>query len=277
MMALLRLCRLYYAVPMASILTLTLWYALGERIGEQGPVTAAATVALALVIAGGYALNDVCDQRADATNAPHRPIPSGRARAGVAAWWAVVLLVGGVAVASVCRWQFQVALAVVVVAVVLYDVNSKRLGLGKQVLVAALMTSFYPLAFAQAGLPTSGRGLSLYLFPVWIFLTSFGYETLKDLRDVAGDRLAASRPSWICRRPELALAVARVVIVAGAVALVGPAVAGCGWVYRVLVPVPIVLGLVAAWLPQARARVALYGQFVLVGVAALADIMVVGP
>jgi len=138
------------------------------------------------------------------------------------------------------------------------------------------MTSFYPLAFAQAGTPASTRAATLYVFPFWIFLTSFGYETLKDLRDIQGDRLATPHRSWLQRWPQLALVVARIAIVAGAVALVGPALVGCGWVYLAIIPGAVALGIWSAFLPQVRARMAIYGQFVLVGIAAAADIIVLG-
>lgn len=277
MIALLRLCRLYYALPMSAILALTLWYALGDRIDAHRAATACAAVAVALVIAGGYSLNDYYDRRIDRFNAPHRPLPAGHVTPRAAALWAVVLFSAGLLLALAAGGRFALALAAVVATVVLYDANSKRLGLAKQLTVAALMTSFYPLAFAYAGLPTTARGATLYLFPFWIFLTSFGYETLKDLRDRHGDRLATGRASWVSRRPRLARRVARAALLAGALALLGPAWTGCGWVYRLLVPVPIALGIWAAFLPQVRARIAVYAQFVAVGLAALADIMLVGP
>ena len=276
MISLLRLCRLYYAVPMSLILTLTIWYALGDGIRDRWAATARATIALALVIAGGYALNDVCDHRADGANAPHRPIPAGRVRRRSASVWSLGLLGGGLALGWSCRWQFSLTLACVVGAVVIYDLSSKRLGLGKQLLVAALMTSLYPLAFAQAGIPAGSRAATLYVFPVWVFLTSFGYETLKDLRDIRGDQLAVPRQSWVQRRPRFALAVARTAIVLGAVALLGPALVGCGWVYLAIIPAAVALGVWSAFLPQPQARIAIYGQFLVVGVAAAADIMVLG-
>ena len=276
MISLLRLCRLYYALPMSSILTLTIWYALGDAIATQWAGALCATIALALVISGGYALNDVCDLRADRTNAPQRAIPAGRVQIEVATLWSAGLFASGLLISAFCRWQFFVALTCVAAALVVYDLSSKRLGLGKQLLVAALMTSFYPLAFAQAGLPASSRASTLYVFPFWIFLTSFGYETLKDLRDVHGDRLAAGRPSWVQRRPQRALAVARGTIIAGALALLGPTFVGCGSVYLTIIPVAVALGFWSAFLPQSRARIAIYVQFVVVGIAAAADIMILG-
>ncbi len=276
MIDLLRLFRLYYAIPMSSILVLTIWYAAGDEIALQLRPTLTATLALALVIAGGYALNDVCDWRTDQINAPNRPIAAGRVRRPVAAVWAGVLLLGGLMLSALCRWQFFVVLSAVTVVLVFYDCTSKRLGIGKQLIVAMLMTSYYPLAFAQVAEASSSRVQALYLFPIWLFLTSFGYEVLKDVRDIHGDQTIAAQPTWVQRRPQLALGIARTTVIVGSLALIGPAFLGCGWVYAAIVPVAILLALWSTLLPCKRAMVAIYGECVVVGIAALADIIVLG-
>jgi geranylgeranylglycerol-phosphate geranylgeranyltransferase len=276
MIDLLRLCRLYYVFPMSSILPLTIWYAAGDAISDELGATLCATIALALVIAGGYVLNDVCDRQVDRVNAPRSPIPSGRVHPRTAAVWAGLLLLSGLATASLCRWQFLAALAVVAIILVFYDLTSKHLGVGKQLTVALLMTSYYPLAFAQAGSTASSRVLTLAIFPVWIFLTSFGYETLKDIRDIPGDLAVSVKPTWVQRRPRLALGVARAAVIAGAVVLLGPGFAGCGCVYMSIIPGAILLAIWSTLLPQRQAVMAIYGEFVLVGVAATADIMILG-
>lgn len=276
MIALLRLCRLYYALPMSTILTLTLWYLLGSNLAAQWVGVLCATLALALVIAGGYVLNDVCDWRIDAVNMPQRPIPAGHVQRRTALFLSLGLFCAGLAFGLACRWQFQLALLGVIGLLVLYNLRAKHWGLGKQLTVAVLMTSFYPLAFAQAGMQDNNRVATLYVFPVWLFLTCFGYETLKDIRDAQGDQLIARVPSWVQRRPHVALRVARVALVAGALALLGPAFVGCGRVYAILVPLPIGLGIWAACLPQLHARMAIYGQLVLVGIAATLDMLILG-
>ena len=65
------------------------------------------------------------------------------------------LTFGGLGLATLCRWRFQVLLACVAAVVTLYNLSSKRLGVFKQLIVSALMISFYPLALAQAGGVTS--------------------------------------------------------------------------------------------------------------------------
>ncbi len=276
MIDLLRLCRLYYAIPMSSILTLTIWYAAGDEIVDQSWATLRATIALALVIAGGYTLNDICDQRVDRINAPKRPVAAGRVRPAVATIWAGGLLLGGLAVASLCRWEFFATLAAVTALLVFYDCRSKHLGIGKQLIVALLMTSYYPLAIAQVEVCVSSRVPTLYMFPIWLFFTSFGYETLKDIHDIPGDQAVAAHLTWIQRRPKLALKIARAAVIAGGLALIGPAFLGCGWVYLAIIPGAFLLALASTLLPRRRAIFAIYGECVVVGVAALADIMVLG-
>lgn len=277
MIDLLRLCRLYYALPMPLILLLTIWYASGDGILKRWPAALGATAALALVIAGGYALNDVFDIKVDRVNAPSRPIASGRVRPEVGLTWAIALLAGGLVIAAVfSRWQYLAVLAGVTALLVFYNAFSKRLGIGKQLIVAALMTSSYLLAFACVGDATGRRITTLYVFPVWLFLISFAYETLKDIRDISGDRLVAVTPTWVQRHPRVAGKVARTALIAGALALLGPGFVGCGWVYWSLVPAAIAAGVAAAFLPRARAMAAIYAECVLVGIAATADIMVLG-
>ncbi|MBN1512814.1 MAG: UbiA family prenyltransferase, partial [Phycisphaerae bacterium] len=210
MIDLLRLCRLYYAMPMPLILLLTIWYASGDGMAGRWAAAVGATAALALVVAGGYAMNDVFDVEVDRVNAPHRPIAGGRVRARTGLAWAIALLAGGLVVAAVfSRWQYLAVLVGVTALLVFYNAFSKRLGIGKQLIVAVLMTSPYALAFAHVGNVTGSRLTTLYIFPVWLFLVSFGYETLKDIRDISGDRLVAVRPTWVQQRPRVAGRVAR--------------------------------------------------------------------
>lgn len=278
MIPLLRLCRPYYAVPMAGILMLTIWYAVGHAMADLWPSALRATLALAMVIAGGYTLNDVRDHRADRINSPSRPIPAGQVHPMTAAIWACGLLLGGLALAATCRWQFLARLAIVTGTLVFYDLTSKHLGIGKQLLVALLMTSFYPLAFAQAGPDaTAARTATLYIFPVWLFLTSFGYEILKDMSDLPGDHIVAGVPSWIHRSPAQAIRLSRIAAVTGSLVLVGPALTGCGWVYLIFLPVAVLLAVWSCFLPQRQAIMAIYTQCVVVGVAATADIIILGP
>lgn len=271
---LLRLCRLYYGLPLGFTLGLTIVYARDGRMADAWPATVAASLALAMVVAAGYVFNDVCDCRVDRINAPTRPIVDGRVPAGIALLWAVLLTFAGLTVAMVwCRIAFAAGLAVVAGGLACYDLTSKRLGVGKQLLVAALMTSLYPLAIAQAGGAFGGRATSLLFFPIWLFVTSFGYEILKDIRDRHGDVAGGRRQDWIARDSSRARRIASAAILIGAGVLIAPCFAGCGRPYATIIPAAILAGVVATRLPIRPALGAVYVECVLVGLAATADVL----
>ncbi len=276
MIDLLRLCRLYYAWPMALAYTLTVCYALGRRLPGEWAGVALSTAALAQIIAAAYVYNDVRDWKVDRVNTPHRPVAAGRVRPATAAVFAAMIGVTGLALAGPCRPAFLVALSVVATALLIYDLFSKRLGIGKQLLVAALMTSIYPLACAQAGGVHGQRAGTLVIFPVWMFLTAFGYECLKDIRDAAGDQSVFPRPSWVQRNPERAAELARRAIAVGSMLLLLPFWAGCGRVYLICVIPAVVLGLATMVQPTRRAMVLVYAAYVVVGIAATADLVAYG-
>lgn len=273
MIDLLRLCRLYYAVPMALTFTLTVCYAADDPRAAFAVPTILATIALALVIAAAYVFNDVCDVAVDRVNAPDRPLAAGRIQRRTAAACGAVLMLAGLACATFCRLQYLIALAGVAAVLIAYDVSSKRLGCFKQIVVAALMTSIYPLAIAQAGGASGPRADTLFVFPVWMFLTALGYEGIKDTRDVSGDSIATAQPTWIQKRPAAALRMFGVIAAAGSLVLIAPAFLGCGRLYAVLVAPAIVLGLLIPLQPIRRGLILIYAECVVVGIAATADLL----
>lgn len=277
MIDLLRLCRLYYAIPFSYIHALTVCYALGDGMREEWMGIGLSSLAIVLVVSAGYVFNDVCDRCVDRVNAPERPIAAGRVRRREAIVWGTGLLATGLLVASMCRWQFLAGLVIVAAGIVSYDLCSKRLGIGKPLAVAVLMVSLYPLALAQAGGATGPRAGTLVFFPIWLFLTSFGYEGLKDIRDLRGDRSAAGGASWIHRHPRIARNLSLIAIFAGAVVLIGPYRAGCGWVYMTIASAAIFAAAMAAFLSTRRAMAMVYVECVIVGVAATADLVFLGP
>lgn len=272
MIDLLRLCRLYYCVPLSFAYGLTVCYALGDRLAAQWPGVVRSSLALMLVVAAAYVLNDVLDVDVDRINAPARPIAAGRVRPVIATIWAAVLLAAGLAAGLLCRWPFLAGLAVLGFGLAVYDLLSKRLGPAKQLVVAVLTTAIYPLAVLQAGGATGSRAATLAFFPIWLLLTAFAYEGFKDVRDIAGDGRAAGGFNWIAARPRLAVGLFRLAAVLGGLSLIAPAFAGCGRIYTILVAPAIVVAVVSAFLPPRRVLAAIYVECVLVGLAATADL-----
>ena len=268
-------------------MALTFWLTVAYAGGVEAAGTASAaavTVALAMAIAGAYALNDAYDVEADRRNAPTRPVAAGRVSPAAAAGGGLVLMAGGLIVAVVwARPAFVAALAGVAGGLVAYDLTSKRLDPFKQIAVAALMTTIYPLALAQAGGATGPRAASLAVFPVWMFLTAWGYELLKDIRDAAGDLSAieaggaAGRfASALLRNAKRWRTVAAAAILLGASVLPAAAWLGCGRAYLALLALPLTAAGLAAWAARSDVRRALawvYVECVGVGVAAAADLL----
>jgi 4-hydroxybenzoate polyprenyltransferase len=274
MIDLLRLCRLYYALPMAFAYGLTVVYARGGSMEGEWMGTLLSAMALALVIAAGYVFNDVRDAAIDRINAPQRPVAAGRISARVASVWAAVLLAVGLVLGAFAAPAFLAVLAIVAAGLALYDLKSKRLGIGKPLLVAVLLASIYPLALAQAGGATGPRAWTLAVFPAWLFLTSFGYEVLKDIRDIPGDRMITGWETRVQRSPRRWRLIANVAIVSGAVLLVGPLLLGCGRVYAMIALLAVAVGVLAVRMSPRTAIACLYAECCLVGLAATADLWV---
>lgn len=272
----LRLCRLYYVVPMALAYALTVYYARGGAMAGEWTGMLVSTLALTLVLSAAYVLNDVCDVGVDRINAPHRPVAAGRVARRSATAWSLVLLAGGLLTAAAARPAFLIGLTAVAAALEVYDLTSKRLGVIKQIAVAAFMASIYPLALAQAGGATGRRAWTLAIFPVWLFATSFGYELLKDIRDLAGDRAALPAPNPLQRSPGRWRRIANVAIVLGALLLVGPRLAGCGPVYMAVAVPAMAAAVLATLLPPRAALACIYLECMIVGLAATLDVIVYG-
>jgi 4-hydroxybenzoate polyprenyltransferase len=271
---------------MALTFSLTVYYARGGQMAGRWMPLWWATAAVALVIAAAYVLNDVMDISIDRYNAPRRPIASGRVRAGWALVLAAVLLAGGLAITSF--WtprMFKLVLAAVIAGLWIYDVYSKRMSVGKQLAVAALMTSIYPLAIAYTGGVTGSRAWTLLPFAVWMFLSSWAYELLKDIRDRKGDARATGlrraqssrRLNSVQRHPRLWRGVSSWLLAAGGLAALLPGLLGCLWVYRIASI--LIIGIVVLIVANEKTRekiVLIYAEFVLVGAAAILDVIICG-
>jgi geranylgeranylglycerol-phosphate geranylgeranyltransferase len=257
------LARLHYSLPFSFTFALTVVYAAGGSLDGIRRGLALSTAAFALVLAGAYALNDAADADGDHLTAPWRPIPSGRIGRGAAALFGAVLIASGLTVAALGRPLFLAALAGLAAGLVAYDLGSKRIGPWKAVAVAALTASIYPLALAQAGGAWGRRAWTLAAFPAWLFLTSFGYEVLKDLRD---------HEEALLRRPRLWRGASSAAILAGAALLAVPRLLGCGDVYLSIVLLAMAAAAAVPFLSIRGALAAAYAECVLVGIAATADL-----
>jgi 4-hydroxybenzoate polyprenyltransferase len=258
---------------MALAYALTVYYALGGAWGPRSPELWLSTAALACLIAAGYALNELCDLPFDRPRGRKHPLAGGACSRAAALTVTVVLaLAAACAAVAAGRWQFTVALAAVGALLGLYDLLSKRMGVGKQLLAAGLMTSIYPLALATAGWPCGPRAWSLAVFPVWLFLTSVGYELLKDIRDRRDDPHSRGPAGSIRRRPRLNRLIAGWLIAGSSPLLLACGLLGCGWVYLAGAVVAICLAQAAAIAPMGAAIALAYAEVLVVGLAAALDV-----
>jgi 4-hydroxybenzoate polyprenyltransferase len=268
----LRLCRLHYALPFALGYVLIAYYARGGAMDGAWARTWAAGLAMLLVVAAAYAANDAADVAVDRVNAPRRPVASGAIAPRAALRLAAALTAAGVAAGLAAGARFATGLAVVATGLALYDLRSKRLGAWKPVLVAALVVSLYPLAFLQVGGLSGPRARTLLVFPLWLLLTVFAYEVLKDLRDARGDRLATAGSTALQRAPRAWRRLAGAATWAGVAVALAPAALGCGPVYLAVAAPGLLAGVASPFLPLRAAIPALYAEVFLVALAAAVDV-----
>lgn len=274
----LRLCRPLYSVPMALALPLTIGYAGGGTRVGLGLDTVPATVALLLLIAGGYVLNDVADVELDRIGASHRPIPAGEVSRAAATILGLLLWGAGVVLGSFLGpREFPIVFWTVALVLLLYDGFSRRLGVGKPIAVAALATGVFPLAIAFLGGAEGRRAGTLPAFAVWMFLTAFASGLLRDIRDRRADAQILGRRNHVQRRPRTWMIVASWMVLLGALVLIAPAFLGCGRIYAAGLPLVLGMAIRTAITRHYEPKIKLlYGEFILVGILAAADGIVYG-
>lgn len=271
-----KLLRPYYAVPMSLAYALTVYYALGGQVAGRGTAILLSTVSLMLAVAAGYAFNEICDVAVDAANPRRHAIALGQATHRAAAVVAGLLAASAIAIAAAVGLRFLLALLAAMALLAVYDLFSKRLGWVKPLLASALMTAIYPLALALTGWPIGSRAASLAIFPAWLFVTGVGYELLKDVRDCRTDPPV---PHWrgpIRARPELYRRLAAAMVGGASPLLLLCLPAGCRWVFALGACAAVALSAAAAFSPVQRAIRLVYAEVFLIGLAAAADVWLLG-
>ncbi|MGZ4848671.1 MAG: UbiA family prenyltransferase [Halobacteriota archaeon] len=154
-------------------------------------------VVVALINAGGCAINDYFDRESDAIMKPDRPIPSGAITPAGAAQYSSVVFVIGATFAFILNPLALAIVAYEIIFLILYPSLFKRTsGLLSNVLMGA-STGLIPL-FGEALLFGQITYVSLSFFPV--FLTGgAAYNALKDAKTLKGD-LKAGIPTFAAKR-----------------------------------------------------------------------------
>lgn len=187
-----------------------------------------------LLAAASMVLNDVIDVEVDRYNAPHRPLPSGRASVrGALTIFGVLTVLGLVASLLISPLAFALALAAHLVGIA-YNVWGKRTGLPGNLMVS--YTVMTPILYGSV--IAGGITPKALVFSAIIFLANTGREVTKGIVDVYGDEIKGVRTvAVIMGRRAAAYVATAFYLTAVALSLV-PFLAGmAGWLYLVLVSV----------------------------------------
>ena len=143
-----------------------------------------AALSAALINGAGNAFNDLIDIDIDRINRPDRPLPSGRISPFVAGVQTLALTLAGCLLGFwLSPWHGSIALGVALL-LALYSIFLKNSFLWGNILVAFVGALAFPYGALAAG--DLGRSWIPALFAL---LFHIGREIVKDIEDVAGDRL----------------------------------------------------------------------------------------
>ena len=162
--------------------------------GTPGVVAAAnpdvilAALSAALITGAGNSYNDLVDLEIDRINRPSRPLPSGRLQPRGARQVSAFLALLGLGLAWWVGSRTGVIASVVVVGLVVYSVALKTRPLWGNLLVSALAAAAFPFGAAAAG--AWGRS---WIPAGFALLFHLGREIVKDIEDMAGDRVVGAR------------------------------------------------------------------------------------
>ena len=274
---LIRLMRIYYSLPLAGGFVVILAYLVGGDLKGVFDKAMLSFGSLFCVISAGYVLNDICDIVVDRINCPWRPLMSGKVNLKAAAILAVMLFVAGISLSWYCTPMFFAGITLLSAMLIFYDIFSKRIGFFKDVLVAVLTMSLYPLAFTVTGASDSLRVNVLYILPVWLFLTAMGYEMLKDARDSIGDRMVSGMAFKNISSKGWFLPAARIIIIIASFTAMLPFFLGyCGYIYLLASVTAAILAVAASLKNPAVAIGYVYAEVFLITFGSLIDLVVFG-
>lgn len=182
------------SVILLGVVTISI-YAVGslEAILESNllPQFLKGLFSLFFTLCAGYLMNDLCDIPYDLKNSPSKVFVGKAITKETAKYAAMALFAAGLTFGIfVNAWFFGVILTVSI-GLAAYNTYSKKLGILKDTIISAIVISIYPLSLAlTAGGNPSPRRSSLFIFPIWLFLTIMAYEIIRDIIDEPGDRPA---------------------------------------------------------------------------------------
>lgn len=185
---LLRLVRVHNLLLAAAGVLAGGWIALGELTTPKLVLFAA--VAAVGFGAAGNALNDLCDQAADRVNrAPReRPLAAGRIARGTAELCVVGGALLGLAAAALVGGTAVLVGVAALGVMIAYSPVLKRRGLPGNAAVA--LVAGLPLQYGALAAGHPAQGIVPWILAAWLHLVR---EIVKDIEDVAGDRVVERR------------------------------------------------------------------------------------
>ena len=161
------------------------------------PLLLTGFVVVALMNAGGCAINDYFDRESDAIMKPDRPIPSGAITPAGAAQYSSVVFIVGAALAYILNPLALTIVAYEIIFLIAYPSLIKRAsGLLSNVLMGA-SAGLIPV-FGEAVLFGHITYVSLSCFPI-LLTGGAGYNAIKDAKTLKGD-LEAGIPTVAAKR-----------------------------------------------------------------------------
>jgi geranylgeranylglycerol-phosphate geranylgeranyltransferase len=222
---------------LVAALTTLIGYVVACRAGHVCPWQPYlyAALAVALVAAGGYVINDYYDVEADAVSKPWRPIPSGRVGRREALLLALFLFLAGFAVSLPLGPVAAFFVAVNILSVYAYSWYAKKTGFVGNVVVA-LNSAATILMGALACCAYTGVECPLVaLVPAGIaFGLVLGREVVKGIEDYHGDKVKCYMTLAVRWGPVRAARTAAVLLAAVIALSPLPLAAGYGILYLVL-------------------------------------------
>lgn len=147
-----------------------------------------AVFSAAFICAGGNVLNDYFDVEIDRINKPKRPIPSGKIKRKAALIFFIILTSAGFSISIFITVKALLLAAFAILLLLVYNGYLKRkAGFIGNITVSTTAA----LSILYGGLAV--ERIEGTLFPaLFAFLFHIGREIIKDIEDVAGDRIAKS-------------------------------------------------------------------------------------
>ncbi len=166
-----------------------------------------ASIAAALVCAGGNALNDFLDIDSDKISHPSRPLVDGSIPSYIAIVFSAVSSLAAIVISIFLRPIQAVIVVAAIIILIWYNFQLKKTPFWGNMTVAFLGSAI----FIFGGLTSSGLELKMpgILIPtIFAFLFHLGRELIKDIADYEGDKTRHFRtlPNLISPLGSLALA-----------------------------------------------------------------------